>query len=816
MSNTGESVIWRNIELYPKKVTGLENLGTPDTAQGQRLVPFNPRFEDIYRSSGTHGLGGLEQARHVFLSGCGLTGEHRLWQGHQQWRILETGFGLGLNFLATWLHWQKDPHAPKMLHYVSIEAHPVNPSDILKSVEPWPELHALAQELVESYWGVLPGFHKLILDNAQVHLTLIVGDVQDALKQLEGTFDSVYLDGFSPSKNPQMWSALTMKGIASHSTLGTKVATWSVAKTVKEGLKEAGFEVEITHGLPPKREQLRAVYRPHWLMQAESNELGPHIKQDSRPDSKLEPEPKSIPRHEFNSQSRGDAQESSPSERSCVVIGAGLAGASVARSLAMRGFKVRVIDTHAHKNPEPHSTHHPTALGWGDESRPLSDGAHGLPLALFHPMFTGDENLQSRLIRAGIRVLLGYLRHLDPSSSRDIYQVTGVLEHKKNSKSKLEPAVLAQLERQRLAAPFYADWTQEATPQETENTLKGNAFWHSKAGWVKPTTFINALLDHPNIECLPALSVLKLIVHPENAEAHHWTVQLGNCDAPHTLQEISCSTLIIAAGPQSQALLNTVSQTSVPQADNSAPRELHDIAKSWPLQAIKGQVTLGWMADLEVKPSQSTPDSNEADVFNRSKDLHLPSQPDITKGSYDTNKTYKTYVTNLTNLRELPPSWPKLPAHPIHGSISWTPNIEFNSPKGLAYVMGSTFERDQPSIQNSPKSRMRNWSHLQALMPELVTLEPKTMELLDWSGVRSTCPDRVPLCGPIKPRGSQSALKNSPSLMGLYVVSALGSRGVALCTLMAEVLSAHLNHEPQALPKRLLKAIDPMRFMDPL
>ena len=44
------------------------------------------------------------------------------------------------------------------------------------------------------------------------------------------------------------------------------------------------------------------------------------------------------------------------------------------------------------------------------------------------------------------------------------------------------------------------------------------------------------------------------------------------------------------------------------------------------------------------------------------------------------------------------------------------------------------------------------------------------------------------------------------------MVSALGSRGVALCTLMAEVLSAHMNGEPQALPKRLLKAIDPMRF----
>ena len=57
-------------------------------------TPRSPRFHDIYRSA----TGGLEQAQHVFLQGCGLP---EAWAGRTQWRVLEAGFGLGLNFLAT-------------------------------------------------------------------------------------------------------------------------------------------------------------------------------------------------------------------------------------------------------------------------------------------------------------------------------------------------------------------------------------------------------------------------------------------------------------------------------------------------------------------------------------------------------------------------------------------------------------------------------------------------------------------------------------------------------------------------------------------
>ena len=96
-------------------------------------TPRSPRFDDFYR----RGTGGLAQAREVFLKGCGLP---QAWAGQAQWRILETGFGLGLNFLATWQAWKNDPARPRILHFVSVEAWPVAAEDLVRSVNAWPEL----------------------------------------------------------------------------------------------------------------------------------------------------------------------------------------------------------------------------------------------------------------------------------------------------------------------------------------------------------------------------------------------------------------------------------------------------------------------------------------------------------------------------------------------------------------------------------------------------------------------------------------------------------------------------------------------------
>ena len=115
-------------------------------------------------------FGGLDQARQVFLGGCGLPAA---WAGAQQWRVLETGFGFGLNFLATWAAWKADPQRPRILHFVSVEACPVSREDLLKALPADEALRALGEQLADQWWGLLPGVHRLSLENGQVLLTSI-------------------------------------------------------------------------------------------------------------------------------------------------------------------------------------------------------------------------------------------------------------------------------------------------------------------------------------------------------------------------------------------------------------------------------------------------------------------------------------------------------------------------------------------------------------------------------------------------------------------------------------------------------------------
>ncbi|HWI79763.1 MAG TPA: tRNA (5-methylaminomethyl-2-thiouridine)(34)-methyltransferase MnmD, partial [Ramlibacter sp.] len=212
-------------------------------------TPRSARFDDVYRTSS----GGLEQARHVFLRGCGLPDA---WAGAQRWIILETGFGLGLNFLAAWQAWKHDPQRPRVLHFVSIEAWPVAAADVLRSAAPYPELESAAAALARQWHGLLPGTHRLEFEAGQVLLTVHIRDVGQALREPRLRADSVFLDGFDPQRNPAMWELSTLKAVARHCRRGTRLATWTVAGAVRRDLTQCGFAVEKAEGLAPKRDCL--------------------------------------------------------------------------------------------------------------------------------------------------------------------------------------------------------------------------------------------------------------------------------------------------------------------------------------------------------------------------------------------------------------------------------------------------------------------------------------------------------------------------------------------------------------------------------
>ncbi|MDB5966263.1 MAG: FAD-dependent oxidoreductase, partial [Polaromonas sp.] len=321
----------------PERIEWLDD----GTASG---APYSPRFGDRYRAE----HGGLQQAREVFFGGCGMPAS---WQHRDHWRILETGFGLGLNFLVTWQAWKADPGRPRMLHFVSTEAYPASADDVLRGAAAHPELLPLATQLHAQLWGLLPGFHRLVFEQGQVLLTLCLGDTGRMLREQQFEADAVYLDGFSPQKNPDIWDIHTLKAVATCCRRGTRIATWTIARPVRDALAQAGFLVGKTPGVPPKRDNLQGEYNPPWTPR------------------QRDPQP---------------ARVAAPMAGSCVVIGAGLAGAAVAASLARRGWAVTVLD----------AAHTPAA------------GASGLPAGLLAPHVSPDDSPLSRLTRSGVRATL--------------------------------------------------------------------------------------------------------------------------------------------------------------------------------------------------------------------------------------------------------------------------------------------------------------------------------------------------------------------------------------------------------------------------
>ncbi len=395
------------------------------TASG---APFSPRFGDRYRGE----LGGISQARDVFLAGCGLPAA---WSSQPSWKILETGFGLGLNFLVTWAAWKADPMRPRLLHFVSSEAYPASASDVLRSATAHPELLPLATELHTQLWGLLPGFHRLVFEGGHVLLTLCIGDTKAMLREQHFEADSVYLDGFSPQKNPAIWDLQTLKAVARCCKRGTRIATWTVARTVRDALAQCGFVVEKTPGIAPKRDNLAGEYNPPWTAKKPA---------------------------------RATAYAARP-PTSCIVIGAGLAGSAVAASLARRGWRVTVLDA---------------------ADAPAS-GASSLPAGLLVPHVSPDDSLLSKLSRSGVRLTMQQAQSL---LERDAdWAHTGVLQRDVNDLGPRLPATWAQ---NWLDAA--ADWSEVASADKWAQSglnASSKGLWHARAGWIKPARLVAAWLQ---------------------------------------------------------------------------------------------------------------------------------------------------------------------------------------------------------------------------------------------------------------------------------------------------------------------------------
>src|SRR6266853_4928979 len=182
---------------------------------------YSPQFDDIYASA----QGTLAQAQHVFLNGNDLP---QRWAGSDCFAVVETGFGAGSNFLATWRALRDCGFVNARVHFVSVEKHPFLAQDLQRIHARYPELRELAAQLLECYPPLLPGFHRLHFDGGRMTLTLLFGEAVPMLRQLQAKADAFFLDGFSPAKNPQMWSSEIFSELTRLANRRATVATYTV------------------------------------------------------------------------------------------------------------------------------------------------------------------------------------------------------------------------------------------------------------------------------------------------------------------------------------------------------------------------------------------------------------------------------------------------------------------------------------------------------------------------------------------------------------------------------------------------------------
>jgi len=301
--------------------------GTPPPALdwSRDHTPASHTFDYIYFSVD----GGLEETQNIFLKANAFPDR---WMDKHVFNICELGFGSGLNFLACWDLWAKSAPKSHRLHFISVEAFPWSIDDLHNALQHIPTLSHLAEQLIINWPDQVKGVHRLHFDN--ITLTLMHMDVRDALAQYDGPgIDAWFLDGFSPAKNPDMWSSEIFEHLARLSADGATVGTFTVAGDVRRGLQNAGFEVEKKPGFGRKRHRLQARY-------IAKTPRPPSAKLSSRP----------------------------------IIIGSGIAGASIAHAFSHRDIPPIVIDP----------------------SLDLSNAASGNPAALVMPRLDLQDRPESR------------------------------------------------------------------------------------------------------------------------------------------------------------------------------------------------------------------------------------------------------------------------------------------------------------------------------------------------------------------------------------------------------------------------------------
>jgi tRNA 5-methylaminomethyl-2-thiouridine biosynthesis bifunctional protein len=382
-------------------------------------------FDDVYFSKD----GGLEEARAVFLAGTGLP---EAFRNRDRFALCELGFGTGLNVLAAWAAWKKtrSPHA--QLHISTIEAFPLARADAARALAHFPELAGESERLLACWPVRARAPQRFWFPDDGLSLTVFTGEAETILRGLSGQFDAWFLDGFAPARNPGMWTPALFGEIARLSAPGARAATFTVAGEVRRGLEAAGFAVEKQPGFGKKRERL------------EARRL------------RSPPDPQTSAGEAGGAPNRTTYPYAATNPKRVAVLGAGIAGASVAQALVRRDIETIVLEA----------------------ARELGAGASGNPAGLVMPRLDRGGALSELYLAAYLHAVAAY-------EALGLFEPCGVEQRAQGGGE----AALADLLND---PPLPTDWLLSSPD---------GAALHLRAGLVRPQAAIRRMLEGASLIC---------------------------------------------------------------------------------------------------------------------------------------------------------------------------------------------------------------------------------------------------------------------------------------------------------------------------
>lgn len=522
--------------------------------------PYSTRFGDNYFTKNN----GWAESCYVFLDHNDLMKRFTALKKDELFTIGETGFGTGLNFLTTASLFLAVTPQQSNLHFLSAEKYPLTYKEIKKALANFPQLEAsLKEEFLNQYHGLYSGFQTLVLAQGRITLTLMIGDVNDTLPQIKGRVDAWFLDGFSPSKNPEMWQTELFSIMVSKSSKNTTFATFTASSFVRRGLIEAGFTVYKTKGFGNKREMLygelvsRETPSPSVLSKKFDNERAK--KEQIKTSQKRREQKENPPWYNHSPHSVKDNR--------VFVIGAGLAGAATAYLLAINGYHVTVLE----KNNQ------------------IANEGSGNPEGILYLKLSPFPTLQTRFLLEGFGYTLRLLRHLSQKgklTKGDDWDNCGVLQLSYSQKETIRNQKLSEAYPPHLLK----DVSQEKTSQLANIPLSVGGVYFPSSGWVKPRRLCQALLDHPNI-----------------------TVEL-NCQVndiypPYYLTDNSLSSITNNIYNKARWLLETNNKGSIEANTvilaNATASTSFTVSSKLPLKNIRGQITFIPYQNRDIKTASS-------------------------------------------------------------------------------------------------------------------------------------------------------------------------------------------------------------------